>query len=210
VQSYDWLFIVDTTDVPQTEESRAEALQLMNTKQNLVTPRNGEPIIAANQDFITGSFLLSKKDNFYTRQQFCQILCYLGDAAIHFDLPHPVILKPQTLWTGKQIFNLLMRPNKQSNILVNFEAKGRTSGKVPPGMPLDFSDNDSYLVVQNSEVMCGPMDKSTIGDGKKNSMYNVLLRDYGADAAAHAMNQTAKLCARWLGTFRTLSSIDRY
>ena len=34
-------------DVPQTEEARTEALTLMNIKLNLVTPRNGEPVIAA-------------------------------------------------------------------------------------------------------------------------------------------------------------------
>ncbi|MDF9518917.1 hypothetical protein P5780_27795, partial [Bacillus cereus] len=42
--------------VPQTEEARTEALTLMGVRHNLVTPRNGEPIIAAIQDFITASY----------------------------------------------------------------------------------------------------------------------------------------------------------
>ncbi|XP_076400912.1 DNA-directed RNA polymerase III subunit RPC1-like isoform X3 [Peromyscus maniculatus bairdii] len=41
--------------LPQTEEAKAEALVLMGTKANLVTPRNGEPLIAAIQDFLTGA-----------------------------------------------------------------------------------------------------------------------------------------------------------
>ena len=40
--------------LPQTEEAKAEALTLMGVKTNLITPRNGEPLIAAIQDFITG------------------------------------------------------------------------------------------------------------------------------------------------------------
>jgi DNA-directed RNA polymerase III subunit RPC1 len=40
--------------VPQTEEARAEALTLMSVTQNLITPRNGEPLIAATQDFLSG------------------------------------------------------------------------------------------------------------------------------------------------------------
>lgn len=40
--------------LPQTEEAKAEALTLMGVKSNLITPRNGEPLIAAIQDFITG------------------------------------------------------------------------------------------------------------------------------------------------------------
>ncbi|XP_051472737.1 DNA-directed RNA polymerase III subunit RPC1 isoform X4 [Apus apus] len=41
--------------LPQTEEAKAEALVLMGTKANLVTPRNGEPLIAAIQDFLTAN-----------------------------------------------------------------------------------------------------------------------------------------------------------
>lgn len=188
------------SDVPQTEESRTEALQLMNIKHNLVTPRNGQPIIAAIQDFITASYLLSRKDNFYDRKQFVQIASYLQDANVQIDLPPPVVLKPQRLWTGKQIFGLLMRPNKQSKVLVNLEAKNKIHEKAAAGFIADMSPNDGYLVIQNSEVMCGVMDKPTVGDGKKNSVFGVIMRDYGPDEAAKAMNRIAKLAARWLGT----------
>jgi len=34
--------------------------------------------------------------------------------------------QPKRLWTGKQIFNVLLRPNRASNVLVNLEAKCRT------------------------------------------------------------------------------------
>jgi DNA-directed RNA polymerase III subunit RPC1 len=189
-----------SVDVPQTEEARTEALELMSVKKNLVTPRNGEPIIAAIQDFITASYLLSRRDRFYDRQQFTQICSYLADGSLKIDLPPPTIWKPVRLWTGKQIFNVLMRLNKQSKTLVNLEAKCRT--QVEPRkedrFPPDMSPNDGYLVIQNSEIMCGVFDKNTVGDGKKNSVFGVILRDYGAEEAASAMNRLAKLAARWL------------
>ena len=59
--------------VPQTEEARTEALVLMGTKDNLITPRNGEPVIAAIQDFITASYFLSLRDNFFDKSQFVQV-----------------------------------------------------------------------------------------------------------------------------------------
>ncbi|OXG15683.1 DNA-directed RNA polymerase III subunit RPC1 [Cryptococcus neoformans Tu401-1] len=186
--------------VPQTEEARTEALELMSVKKNLVTPRNGEPIIAAIQDFITAAYLLSRRDRFYDRQQFTQIASYLGDANLKIEMPPPTIWKPVRLWTGKQIFNLLMRPNKESKVLVNLEAKCRTL--VDPAkedrFPPDMSPNDGYLVIQNSEIMCGVFDKNTVGDGKKNSVFGVILRDYGPEEAAQAMNRLAKIAARWL------------
>lgn len=197
-------------DIPQTEEARTEALELMSIKHNLVTPRNGEPVIAAIQDFITASFLLSRKDQFFDRRQFTQICCYFADANIHIDIPSPAIMKPVRLWTGKQIFNVLMRPTRDSKILVNVESKchkwEEASVKNYPWMSTiqpDLSPNDGWLVVVNSEIMCGVMDKATIGSGKKKSIFGVIMRDYGPHEAATAMNRLAKLAARYLGMFFT-------
>ncbi|RXK37437.1 DNA-directed RNA polymerase III subunit RPC1 [Tremella mesenterica] len=186
--------------IPQTEEARTEALELMSVKKNLVTPRNGEPIIAAIQDFITGSFLLSRRDRFFSRQQFTQICSFFCDADLDIDIPPPTIWKPQRLWTGKQIFNVLMKPNRRSRIKVNLEAKCRTMKDPDPKdhFPPDMSPNDGYLVIVNSEIMCGVFDKNTVGDGKKKSVFGVILRDYGPDEAAAGMNRLAKLAARWL------------
>ena len=43
----------------------------------------------------------------------------------HLDLPPPAILKPKALWTGKQLFSILIRPNKSSPVKVNLDAAGR-------------------------------------------------------------------------------------
>merc|ERR1719471_2764911 len=60
--------------LPQTQEARAEATLLMASKSNMCTPRSGEPVIAALQDFISGSFLLTIKDNLYPKEQFIQLI----------------------------------------------------------------------------------------------------------------------------------------
>ncbi|KAI2470908.1 beta and beta-prime subunits of DNA dependent RNA-polymerase [Annulohypoxylon bovei var. microspora] len=190
--------------VPQTEEARAEAMILMGVKHNLVTPKNGEPIIAATQDFITAAYLLSSKDNFFDRKTFTYIVMQMMDGNTHVDLPPPAILAPKRLWTGKQIFSMLMRPNKASPVKVNLDAKCREYVEPPPPPPgqkeraPDMCPNDGWLVVRNSEVMCGRMDKSTVGAGKKESIFYVILRDFGPDDAVTAMNRLAKLCARVL------------
>jgi DNA-directed RNA polymerase III subunit RPC1 len=193
--------------VPQTEEARTEATELMGVQYNLATPKNGTPIIAAIQDFITAAYILSNKGNFYDRRTFCQIVNYMfaGDGAydpdtgktLPIDIPPPVIWKPQALWTGKQVFNLLMRPNKHSRVLVNLDAPGRQFKPVN-GRPDDLDENDAFLVIRNSEVMCGVMDKSTVGDGKKESVFYVMMRDFGPSHAVQGMNRLAKLSARWL------------
>ncbi|KAL2218370.1 putative DNA-directed RNA polymerase III largest subunit [Thermoascus aurantiacus ATCC 26904] len=183
--------------VPQTEEARAEAMELMGVKNNLATPKNGEPIIAATQDFITAAYMLSSKDNFFDRKSFIQICLSMLSPDTRFDLPPPTILKPQMLWTGKQVFNVLMRPNKDDPVLVNLDAACREFKAPKDGRPRDLDPNDAWLCIRNSEVMCGVMDKATVGSGKKDSVFYVMLRDFGPAVAAEGMNRLSRLSARW-------------
>ncbi len=60
---------------------------------NLITPRNGEPLVAATQDFLTASYLLTKRDSFFDRAQFTQMCTFMGDGIERIDLPPPAILK---------------------------------------------------------------------------------------------------------------------
>lgn len=183
--------------VPQTEEARAEAINLMGVKHNLATPKNGEPIIAATQDFITAAFLLSNKDRFFDRKTFTYLVQHMMDGKMDLDLPPPAIVRPHLLWTGKQVFSMLLRPNKESDVIVNLDAKCRGYEGHPRHGPY-MCPNDGYLLIRNSEVLSGVMDKSTVGGGKKDSVFYVILRDFGPDAAVVAMNRLAKLCARQL------------
>ena len=183
--------------VPQTEEARIEAIELMGVKHNLSTPKNGEPIISAIQDFITAAYLLSSKNVFYDRKTFTNLCMCMVDSDMQLDLPPPTVLKPAMLWTGKQVFNVMMRPNKASPVLVNLDAACREYRAIPD-QPRDLDKNDGWLCIRNSEIMCGVMDKSTIGSGKKDSVFYVILRDFGPDTAVETMNRLAKLAARWL------------
>ncbi|KAK2098398.1 DNA-directed RNA polymerase III subunit RPC1 [Saguinus oedipus] len=183
--------------LPQTEEAKAEALVLMGTKANLVTPRNGEPLIAAIQDFLTGAYLLTLKDTFFDRAKACQIIASIlvgKDEKIKVRLPPPTILKPVTLWTGKQIFSVILRPSDDNPVRANL----RTKGKQYCGKGEDLCANDSYVTIQNSELMSGSMDKGTLGSGSKNNIFYILLRDWGQNEAADAMSRLARLAPVYL------------
>ena len=116
--------------LPQTEEAKAEAAELMAISNNLITPRNGEPLVAATQDFLTGAHLLTRRDVFLTKADFVRLVSYFSDAALHIDLPLPTILKPRKLWTGKQVFSLLVCPNKDAITRVNVESTEKFYTKV--------------------------------------------------------------------------------
>ncbi|URE06182.1 DNA-directed RNA polymerase [Musa troglodytarum] len=189
--------------VPQTEEARTEALMLMGVQNNLCTPKNGEILVASTQDFLTSSFLITRKDTFYDRAAFSLMCSYMGDAMDPIDLPSPVIIKPIELWTGKQLFSVLIRPNAHTKVFLNLMVKEKIYTKSETMCP-----SDGYVYFRNSELISGQLGKATLGNGNKDGLFSVLLRDYNSHAAASCMNRLAKLSARWIGNHGFSIGID--
>lgn len=77
------------------------------------------------QDFITASYLITQRNVFLTHEEFCLAVSHLSDATEEIEVPKPAILKPVPLWTGKQVWSLLLNPTRKSNIRVNVEQKAR-------------------------------------------------------------------------------------
>jgi DNA-directed RNA polymerase beta' subunit len=67
-------------------------------QNNLCTPKNGEILVASTQDFLTSSFLVTRKDNFYDRSSFSLLCSYLGDSMENIDLPTPALIKVKLLY----------------------------------------------------------------------------------------------------------------
>ena len=61
-----------------------------------MTPRNGEILIGAIQDFLTGSYLFTNRDRFFdivTVRQFLNALLLPNDSMYTTRVPKPAILK---------------------------------------------------------------------------------------------------------------------
>lgn len=57
------------------------------------------------------------------------------------------------------------------------------------------------VVIHNSELMCGSLDKGTLGSGSKQNIFYILLRDWGQLEAANAMSRLARLAPVFLCRF---------
>ncbi|KAK9992363.1 hypothetical protein SO802_027348 [Lithocarpus litseifolius] len=197
--------------VPQTEEARTEAVMLMGVQNNLCTPKNGEILVASTQDFLTSSFLITRKDTFYDRAAFSLMCSYMVDGMDPVDLPTPAILKPIELWTGKQLFSVLVRPHANVRVYVNLTVKEKSYTKPNKEGEREkeaMCPNDGFVYFRNSELLSGQLGKATLGNGNKDGLFSVLLRDYKAHAAATCMNRLAKLSARWIGNHGFSIGID--
>ena len=168
----------------------------MNVKNNLMIPKSGDPLVAATQDFLTASYLITFKDRFLNRAEFMQYCAYFGDAEEKIEIPPPAILKPVELWTGKQIINVMLRPNRDSKVFVNATVKEKF-----------YSDKeqmciqDGYVVFKNSELMCGCLGKVTMGSESKKGLMYALIRDNSVEIACKCMLRVSKFSSRWLSNY---------
>ncbi|XP_076056979.1 RNA polymerase III subunit A [Oratosquilla oratoria] len=182
--------------VPQTEEARSEALVLMGVTSNLVTPRHGALIIGATQDFLTGSYLLTQKDQFFDYEHACQLIGSIlagKEASYRINLPPPAIMKPRKLWTGKQLFSLVLRPNKSFPVMCNLTTRRKdyTKGE-------ELCTNEAWVIVRNSELLAGAVDKALLGSGSKKNIFYVIQKDFGKVFAADTMWRVARISTQFL------------
>eukprot|EP00760_Papus_ankaliazontas_P034618 PhM_4_TR7299/c0_g1_i1/m.685/K03018/RPC1, POLR3A; DNA-directed RNA polymerase III subunit RPC1 len=193
--------------VPQTDEARAEAIELMSTAKNIITARNGEPIIAAMQDFLTGGYLLTQKDMFLNRTEFCQVITHVLDRDFQ-ELPHPCIIKPVELWSGKQVLQVLVQANKDVKVHLNFSAKARYYTGSSKNPVRNMCREDGYITFFNSELISGCLDKKIMGGGAKDAFFFNLKQAGGIDYTAKCMAKVSRLTSRWLMNYGFSIGID--
>lgn len=95
--------------VPQSMETRAEIENLHLTPRQIVTPQTNKPVMGIVQDCLTGVCKMTKRDVFITHEQLMNLLMHMPcwDGV----MPKPCILKPTLLWSGKQLFSLIIPGN---------------------------------------------------------------------------------------------------
>ncbi|WKY01465.1 hypothetical protein Q1695_015455 [Nippostrongylus brasiliensis] len=183
--------------VPQTLEAKAEADILMGVRSNLCTPRSGELVIGAIQDFITAMYLMTHKDTFFTLSEMCQlsasVIEYSSSRQTRIHLPRPSILKPTALWSGKQLVQLLISGDWKNPFKVNMSVPNRsyTSHR-------DLCVKDSFVVIRNGQLLCGTLDKVLLGTGSKTNIFHTLLCDFGENAAVNALWRLSRLSCSFL------------
>lgn len=172
--------------VPQSFETRAEVLELMMVPKCVVSPQSNRPVIGIVQDTLLGCRKVTKRDTFIEKDVFYNILMWWEE----FDgkIPIPTILKPRPLWTGKQIFTLIIP--KQINLM-------RQAFWHPDSEVGDLSPGDTQVRIEKGEVVAGTLCKKTLGTGQ-GSLIHVIWEEVGPDAARKFLGHTQWLVNYWL------------
>lgn len=75
-------------------------------------------------------------------------------------------LKPIELWTGKQLFSILLRPNARVRVFVNLTVKEKNYSKPASSFEREVETmcpSDGFVYFRNSELLSGQLGKATLG-----------------------------------------------
>ncbi len=169
--------------VPQSEEAQTEARLLMQVQDQILSPRFGGPIIGAIRDYITASYLFTRKSNVLTKEEVCRLLVASGYEG---PLPEPAIKEPTPLWTGKQIFSVFIPKD------MNYVLKSTICRNCPTCL-CENCLSDAYVVIKDGVLKCGLIDRRSIGAEQSESLLHRIIKDYGSQVGREFLNKICQL-----------------
>nr|AAK00310.1 DNA-dependent RNA polymerase II largest subunit RPB1 [Glaucosphaera vacuolata] len=169
--------------VPQSPQARAEVMQLMMVPRCIVSPQGNKPVMGIVQDTLVGTMLFTQRDTFMEKDLVMNLLLHFRgwDGVI----PPPAILKPRQLWTGKQLFSMIL-PDVN---LVRFSNTHDDDDIENAG--------DTKVLISRGELLSGTVDKRTVGSAA-NSLVHVTWKEHGPEGACDLISNIQTLVNHWL------------
>jgi len=170
--------------VPQSQVARAEVEQIMMVPRQMISPQGNKPVMGLVQDSLLACFLFTSRSVFIEKDVMMNLIMWITD----FDgcIPAPAIMKPKELWTGKQLFSLILPK-------INLETKSSTH---QDGDDL-ISEDDTKVLIENGDLVCGILDKKTLG-ASGGGVVHIMWLEKGPEATQRFLSQGQQLVNYWL------------
>ncbi len=167
--------------VPQSEETRAELKMICAVPRNIVSPQSNKPVMGIVQDTLCGVRKFTLRDCFMDFDFVQNILLWVPEW--NGIVPHPAILKPKPMWTGKQILSLVI-------------PKGINLSRSPdPPSPCPVDDGGMFI--EDGELISGIVDKKTVG-ASAGGIIHIIFREKGHEVARDFFSAVQKVVNFWL------------
>ena len=187
----------------QDQISRGEGYNISNTSNQYIVPTDGKPIRGLLQDSIDSNVYLTKKDTFFTREEYYELLYCCLERQLNNHIIRkivtvpPAIFKPKILYTGKQLITSVLLSlktaeelydKKLENLSLNYEH----NTKISKDLWGKGHEKEGKVIVRNNELLTGVLDKNEIGNsdyGLFHSFYEI----YGGNLTGELITIIGKL-----------------
>uniref|UniRef100_A0A8C5GM60 DNA-directed RNA polymerase subunit n=1 Tax=Gouania willdenowi TaxID=441366 RepID=A0A8C5GM60_GOUWI len=195
---------------PQSELGRAEAYHLVSTHRQYLVPKDGKPLAGLIQDHMVSGTRMTIRGCFFSRDQYTELV-YRGltDRVGRVKLLPPAILKPQQLWTGKQVVStLLLNVIPENAVPLNLVGKSKIPSKawvqVPPRAAPGYKADsmcDSQVLIRQGELLLGVLDKAHYGSSAY-GLVHCCYELYGGETSGKLLSCLARLFTAYLQLYR--------
>uniref|UniRef100_A0A1B0GJN3 DNA-directed RNA polymerase subunit n=1 Tax=Lutzomyia longipalpis TaxID=7200 RepID=A0A1B0GJN3_LUTLO len=176
--------------VPQSMETRAEVENIHITPRQIITPQANKPVMGIVQDTLTAVRKMTKRDVFIEKEQMMNLLMWLP--TWDGKMPQPCILKPKPLWSGKQLFSLIIPGN------VNMIRTHSTHPDEEDDGPYKWiSPGDTKVMVEHGDLIMGILCKKTLGTSA-GSLLHICFLELGHEIAGRFYGNIQTVVNNWL------------
>uniref|UniRef100_A0AAX7W170 DNA-directed RNA polymerase subunit n=1 Tax=Astatotilapia calliptera TaxID=8154 RepID=A0AAX7W170_ASTCA len=174
------------------------------------SPQDGKPLAGLIQDHMVSGTRMTIRGCFFTKDQYTELV-YRGltDKPGRVKLLPPAILKPQQLWTGKQVVStLLLNVIPEKAVPLNLAGKSKIPSKawiqVPPRAAPGYQPEsmcDSQVVIRQGELLVGVLDKAHYGSSAY-GLVHCCYELYGGETSGKLLSCLARLFTAYLQLYR--------
>lgn len=184
--------------VPQSSQVMAELKEICHVQKQMLNGQTSKGTFGLVQDVLTGIYLMSQRDIMLTREEVMNLMmemqktCELYNP--NYTLPVPCILKPEPLWSGKQMFSMLLPPTY--TILPRAIRQAKSADSEQDIM----SQDESVIYLRRGELLTGTLCKQMVGSSAGGIIHTLTL-DHGDYAACIFLSDVQRVVNRWLRGF---------
>ncbi len=164
--------------VPQTEEARAEAEELLKVQEHVKSPKTGGPIIGMLQDYVSGLYLLTQEDLELSREKAFNLLAEAGE--------HEKSLPEGDTITGRELVSIF----------------------IPDDISITINEGEeNEIVIKEGKLEKGVLEEDALSD-YGGEIIQQLKIEYGSDKVAEFLNRVSTIGAVFLTRRGFSISID--
>ncbi len=187
--------------IPQTEEGKTEARELMLVQNQVISPRYGGPVIVLKEDGISGAFMLTMKQTKFSKEEAMKLAYECGIT----ELPKP---DNGQYYSGKLIFSLLLPKD------LNLEYKSKTCKYIQRSNPCkeckkENCPYDAYVKIENGILKCGVIDAASLGE-VTGILANTLAQNYPSDVIREFYDRMSRITNYVVTTRGMTAGLDEY
>ncbi|KAJ2743394.1 DNA-directed RNA polymerase II core subunit rpo21 [Coemansia sp. BCRC 34301] len=175
--------------VPQSEETRAEVKEVCMVPRQIISPQSNKPVMGIVQDTLCAIRKFTKRDTLLNVDMVMTLMMWLPDW--DGNLPTPCILKPKPLWSGKQIFSMIIPKGTNCQ---------RTHSTHPDNETTWISPGDTRVYIDNGELVCGIVCKKTVG-AAGGGLIHTIFNEFGSETARHFFDGTQRVINNWFAHY---------